>query len=148
LAAENVLSKHPFGANRVILRLAGIYGPDRIPRLADLKQNKTIAVNGGSYINLIHVDDASEIVLASVDVSGPNLILVADGVPVLRRDFYEYAAKLLGVQVEFTEVLSDASARQRSEGGKRCRVDRMKGEFDYELRFPTFRHGLADILGR
>lgn len=148
LAAENLLAEHAIGANRIILRLAGIYGPDRVPRLADVKENRPLPVNGDSYLNLIHVDDASAIVASAENIVGPKMMLVADGHPVLRREFYQYAANLLDVSVEFTDAPADASARQRSKGGKRCRVDLMKRQLDYELRFPTYRHGLDDILSR
>src|SRR5262245_24796675 len=42
LAAEQLLQSSPFGTRSIILRLAGIYGPGRVPRSADLLAGRPI----------------------------------------------------------------------------------------------------------
>ena len=74
-----------------ILRLAGIYGPGRIPRKADLLAGKPVNADPDGYLNLIHVDDAAGIVLAvTAQAAPPRVYLVADGRPVLRRDYFAF----------------------------------------------------------
>ncbi|MEL6895987.1 MAG: NAD-dependent epimerase/dehydratase family protein, partial [Planctomycetota bacterium] len=66
LRAEQVLRDergdgHPW----VILRLAGIYGPNRIPRAADVIAGREISGDPDGWLNLIHVDDAVSAILAA-----------------------------------------------------------------------------------
>ena len=66
LAAEAVLHEHPLGSRGVVLRLAGIYGPGRLPRRPDLVAvHRGLAIPAESVANLIHVDDAATVVLAA-----------------------------------------------------------------------------------
>ena len=58
LAAEQRLQSSPLHPVTVVLRLAGIYGPERIPNLKALRSGKPIVAPEGSFLNLIHVDDA------------------------------------------------------------------------------------------
>src|SRR5690606_18544469 len=94
-AAEQVLAAHPLARRSAILRLAGIYGPGRIPYLEQLRAAEPLPVPTEGWLNLIHVDDAAQIVIA-VDAwltarqkdDGPHVFCVSDGVPVARSDYY------------------------------------------------------------
>jgi nucleoside-diphosphate-sugar epimerase len=94
--AEATLQQHLHGPG-VVLRFAGLYGPDRLPRLADLKAGKPLPADPDSWLNLIHIDDAARIVchLASLDQPQP-LYVVSDGTPLRRRDWYTTLARLTG----------------------------------------------------
>ena len=72
-----------------------------------------------TYLNLIHVEDAAETVCAAaagtpatIDV-GPELFLVADGHPVLRRHYYGFVAEQIGAAAPTFTRPSDGSARAR-----------------------------------
>jgi len=94
--AESLLRSHPKGPG-VALRFAGLYGPDRLPRLEDLKAGRTIAADPGSWLNLIHIDDAAAVVCAVAAAASPRpLYVVSDGHPVLRRDWYGHLATITG----------------------------------------------------
>lgn len=96
VAAENVLREHPRGPG-VALRFAGLYGPGRLPRIDDLRTSRPIAADPDSWLNMIHVDDAADIVLAVAEAPAPApLYVVSDGRPVLRRDWYGRLASLIG----------------------------------------------------
>ena len=45
LDAERLLAEHPAAEHAVILRLAGIYGPNRLPRSDDLRAGRSAARN-------------------------------------------------------------------------------------------------------
>ncbi len=97
LAAEELLESHRLGDRAVVLRLAGIYGPDRVPNSAALLAGEPIDSPEEGYLNLIHVDDAATVVLAAAAHPQPSpRYVVSDGHPVLRRDYYAEAARLLG----------------------------------------------------
>jgi len=133
---------------RTILRLSGIYGPDRLlRRLNQLKDGEPIAGNPDAWLNLIHVDDAVTVVraVASEEDPGP-LYLVSDDRPVRRGEYYAKLAELAGVPAPTFD--DQASARHSSGAGKRSRNDRVKRELDVRLSFPTFEEGLPDALAR
>lgn len=94
--AETLLAAHPAGPGTA-LRFAGLYGPDRLPRIADLKAGLPIAADPDSWLNLVHIDDAAAVVCTVADAASPRgLYVVADGHPVRRRDWYGTLAKLTG----------------------------------------------------
>jgi len=96
IEAETLLAAHPAGPGTA-LRFAGLYGPDRLPRIADLKAGLPIAADPDSWLNLVHIDDAAAVVCTVADAASPRgLYVVADGQPVLRRDWYGTLAKLTG----------------------------------------------------
>ncbi|MEO2041618.1 MAG: SDR family oxidoreductase [Pirellulales bacterium] len=94
LEAEAALEKHPKGPG-VALRLAGIYGPDRLPRVTDIVENKPIPANPESWLNLIHVDDAASVICDITEVPSPeSLYVVSDTTPIRRKDWYSSLAQL------------------------------------------------------
>ena len=130
-----------------ILRLAGIYGPGRIPRVADVRAGRPIASAEHGFLNLIHVDDAADAVLASWSRATERIYLVADDGPVVRGEFYREIARRCGApEPTFVEPGPDASERLRSESNKRIWNRRMKRDLLDSLRYPTYRGGLAELL--
>ena len=94
--AESLLRSHARGPG-VALRFAGLYGPDRLPRLDDLRAGRPIAADPESWLNLIHIDDAAAVVGAVAAAATPKpLYVVSDGHPVLRRDWYGHLAAITG----------------------------------------------------
>jgi len=92
--AEQLLRQHPRGPG-IALRFAGLYGPDRLPRLADLRDGHPIEADPESWLNLIHIDDAARVVCELAEHSNPRpLYVVSDGTPLRRRDWYEGLATL------------------------------------------------------
>ena len=148
LAAESVLSEHPLGKNGIVLRLAGIYGPARIPRLDDLRAGKPIRGDGDGFLNLIHVDDAVQAILAAATCEASSRIYnICDGNPAPRRAFYEELAGLIGTPPpQFISAGNEAPERSRGGADKRVSNRRMLAELAVTLRYPTFREGLAAIV--
>ncbi len=146
LAAEEVLHRHPLGARGIILRLAGLYGPGRLPSPAALA-----SAAADSVANLIHVEDAAAVVLAAESRGRPpRTYLVSDGHPAPRREYYSYLAELLGVPPpRFCDPpAADASAARRGRGNKQVNNGRMLAELGVWLIYPTYREGLAASLAR
>jgi nucleoside-diphosphate-sugar epimerase len=148
LAAEELLRAHPLGRISVILRLAGLYGPGRIPRREDLLAGRPIAAPSRGYLNLIHADDAAQIVLAVEDhARPPALYLVSDGAPVLRSEYYLELARLLGTPPpRFEEPPSETPSSQRAAADKRISNQRLRSEIPFTLVYPSYREGLAAIV--
>lgn len=150
LEAESLVERHfPGGENARranILRLAGIYGPGRLlRRLADLKAGLAIQGDPEGWLNLIHVDDAAEVVLACEQRGEPGaMYLVSDDEPVRRRDYYSLLCELAGVAMP---AFDSGSAPRHGEGlGKRCSNRKIRQDLGVELRYPSIRQGLPQAL--
>lgn len=154
-----------------VLRLSGIYGPGRVPRIADVRDGEPIASSETGYLNLIHVDDAAAAVLASWQLLGQQttshastaqtpksedraheddnagLFLISDDEPVVRREFYQEIARQCGAPPpQFKAPAADSPKLMRSESNKRIRNQKMKRVLLPTLRYPNYRSGLADVL--
>ncbi len=146
--AEAALAAHRLGRLGIILRLAGIYGPGRLPRRAELASDGPLPVAAGQQVNLIHVDDAATAVLAAeAHAQPPRTYLVSDGHPVDRRDYIAELARQLGLPLPaFRDPLPGETTGRRG-GNKRVSNARMLAELRVKLAYPTYREGLAAAVG-
>ncbi len=146
LAAELVLNASE--VEGVALRLAGIYGPDRIPFRKELEAGEPIAAIETGWLNLIHVDDAATVVLAAAEhpATAP-VYCVSDGSPVVRGDYYREVARLLGAPLpQFVTPPSDSPRAARAAADKRVSNAKLLRDLAPVLRYPNYRAGLAAIL--
>jgi len=148
LAAERLLAGSRLASRSIVLRLAGIYGPGRIPRSADIVAGRPIDAPRHGWLNLIHVDDAARIVaLAAEQAAPPRTYVVSDGAPVQRGEYYAELARLLKAPTpQFTEPPTEAPATQRAASDKRVNPRRMFAELEPTLVYPDYRAGLAAIV--
>ena len=148
LAAEQLLLASRFAAQSIILRLAGLYGPGRIPRAADLAAGKPIEAPASGWLNLIHVADAARIVLLAEErAQPPRTYVVSDGQPVLRHEYYAELARLLNAPApQFTAPPAASPAALRAASDKRVNPRLLFSELDPQLLYPDYRVGLASIL--
>ena len=144
LAAEKVLAGHRLGDRGIVLRLAGIYGPGRLPRQTDLAAGGPLVIPAGHYVNLIHVDDAAAAVLAAEERAiPPRTYIIADGCPVDCREYLGELARQLGLLPPSFREPQPSEAAARRGGNKRASNRRMREELQIELEYPTYREGLA-----
>lgn len=151
LAAEQLLSSDAAesGFQRLILRLSGIYGPDRLlSRLASLKAGEVLAGRPDAWLNLIHVEDAVQAVISSESIEDPcRTYLVTDDQPIHRDHYFGKLAELVGApSPRFDPSINPA----RGSGGinKRCSNRRMRKELRFDLHYPTIIAGLPQALGQ
>ncbi|MCA8997751.1 MAG: SDR family oxidoreductase [Planctomycetaceae bacterium] len=125
-----------------ILRLSGIYGPQRlIGRTEQLRQRQPLSGRPDAWLNLIHVDDAASCVLTVADqTQAAPLYLVSDERPVQRGEFYGTFAQLVGAP---PPLFAEPDAPSL---GKRCQSQRLWEEFKIERQFPTIVEGLPQAL--
>ena len=103
-----------------------------------------------ALLNLIHVEDAVEVVFAAEQRAPlPALYIVADGHPVLRSDFYRELARLLSAPPpRFLEPSSNSPSSERTAGNKRICSDLVRRELQLQFKFPSYREGLAAIVSQ
>lgn len=149
LRAEQLLHRRRPTAPWTILRLAGIYGPGRIPRVADVRAGRPIEGPHSGYLNLIHRDDTAAAILANWThpPGRRRLYLVADDCPVIRSRFYQQIAISSGVAWPSFAPSDKPSLSARSASNKRIWNRRLKHDLLPKLNFPTYVQGLTDLLG-
>ena len=137
LAGERLLFAHARGRDAIVLRMAGLYGEERVPRSADVTAGRPIAGSPDAYLNLIHVEDAARAVeaAAACDPITDRTYVVSDGHPPTRGEYAGLLATRLGV----------APPRFDGDGGlgKRVRNDRAVHELGVRLQYRSYREGLA-----
>lgn len=136
------------GVSHHILRLAGIYGPNRLLRKIELLQQQLpLTGNPDAWLNLTHADDAAQVILKVDDSNRASpLYLIADDEPMTRQAYYEELAR----QVHMPEPVFDPTQPGvRTRGlNKRCRNQRVKSELALQWQFPNYRTGLSDAVSR
>lgn len=148
LEAENFLLSGKFNKQTTVLRFAGIYGPNRVPRLEQIQAGEPLAVPQDGWLNLIHVADAVTIVDAMLkQTPRKDCYLVSDGNPVIRRDYLsEIATNLRAPSVTFAPTDPDSAIAKRAGGTKRISNQLLTSEFAIAWQYPTYRQGLINIL--
>lgn len=144
LAAESLLAASPLGPFSVILRLAGIYGPSRLPRKSDLLAGVPLNASEHGFLNLIHVDDAA----AAIDLTlencvPPKLFVLSDGSPVLRGDYYREAAQQLNAPPPLFEATTNSPRIARANSDKRVSNTRIVRELGFAPRYASYREGIS-----
>jgi nucleoside-diphosphate-sugar epimerase len=135
--AEGLLRAELPGA--IVLRFAGIYGPDRLLRRQAVLAGEPLVGDAEKWLNLIHVEDGADAVLAAADRGVPGETYnVADDEPVSRRAFYTRLAVVLGAPPARFEPKPEPGAANRQVSNRKLRA-----ALDWQPRFPSYREGLA-----
>jgi nucleoside-diphosphate-sugar epimerase len=136
LEAEQLLrAKRP---EAIILRFAGIYGPDRLLRKQPLLKGEPLVSDAGKWLNLVHVDDGATAILATEARGTPGETYnIADGSPVSRREFYVLLAELLHVpEAKFDDRPEPGAPNRRIDSAK------ARAALGWRPAFPSYREGL------
>jgi dTDP-4-dehydrorhamnose reductase len=134
-----------------ILRLAGIYGPER-NAMEQLKAGTARRiVKPGQMFNRIHVADIAQAIDAAFAVQADGLFNICDDMPGPAPDVVSYAAQLLGVapppEVPFEIAAKTMSPMALSfyDGNKRVSNAKMKRVLGVRLKYPSYRDGLKAL---
>jgi nucleoside-diphosphate-sugar epimerase len=127
-------------ASATILRFSGLYGAGRIIGRTQLEKGGAIGGDPDRWLNLIHVNDASKVVMAVLDAADPGSIYVAsDDRPILRREYYDLAARKLSLAAP---RYAPTPPGRTEEPNRRVRNARMKSELSITLECPEAVCGL------
>jgi nucleoside-diphosphate-sugar epimerase len=134
----------------VVLRVAGIYGPDRGHWFKQfLKNEARIEGEGKRFLNMIHRDDAVGCILAALKDGRPEEIYNAvDDEPVSQMDFFQWLAEDLGKDLPPSVPENSGENRKRGVTNKRVSNRKLKTELGYEFKYPNFRIGYTEEISR
>lgn len=133
-----------------ILRLAGIYGPERNALVNLSKGTAKRIVKPGQVFNRIHVDDIAGCIAAALAYQGRNEVWnISDDEPAPPQDVVTFAAGLMGIEpppeVAIEEADMTPMARTFYAENKRVANIKMKNDFAMELIYPTYREGISAL---
>ncbi|MGA3145164.1 MAG: SDR family oxidoreductase [Verrucomicrobiota bacterium] len=143
-----VVAERKFPA--VILRVAGIYGPDRGHWFKQfLKNEARMEGDGSRFLNMIHRDDLIGCIIAALKSGRAGEIYNAvDDEPVSQMNFFQWLAGTVGKYPPQSEPENSAENRKRGVTNKRVSNRRLKMELGYQFKHPNFRKGYSAELLR
>ncbi len=133
----------------VILRVAGIYGPDKLPLDRLRKQVPMIGEDEAPWTNRIHIDDLVEVCTAAMKNGGDGEVYnVSDGTPGNMRNYFDSVADLFDLPRPPMVSMADADGRLSAgllsylRESRRLDNRKMLSELGVTLRYPTLKLGL------
>jgi nucleoside-diphosphate-sugar epimerase len=134
----------------VVLRLAGIYGPDCGFWFKQYLSNEArIEGNGSRILNMIHRDDAVGVIIAALKSDRPGEVYNAvDDEPVSQLGFFQWLSGPLGKELPPAAPEDAEGVSKRGVTNKKVSNRRLKMELGYQFKYPTFRQGYTAELIR
>lgn len=152
--SEVLLQAAPAAAVRrhFILRLAGIYGPDRHHLLDQLREGRPVLGGSGEHrLNLVHRDDIVAAILACLTAPaavGSGIFNVADTGPAARAEVVGWLAERLGRPVpgfDGAATLRRGGAPMPDRIISSAKIQRVLG---WRPQYPDYRAGYEKLLSR
>jgi len=134
----------------VILRVAGIYGPDRGHWFKQFLKNAAhIEGDGSRFLNMIHRDDLIGCIIAALKNGRAGEIYNAvDDEPVSQTNFFQWLAATVGKYPPSSVPENVDENRKRGVTNKRVLNRKLKMELGYLFKYPNFRKGYSAELLR
>ena len=146
------------GVRTSILRIPGIYAPDRpngTPRERLMKGTPVLVKKDDVYTNHIHADDLARACVAALWRGKPQRVVhVSDDTHLKMGDYFDLAADLMGLprppRVPRSQALETLPLMLLSfmSESRRLQNDRLKKELKLQLNYPTVRQGLKSLSSR
>lgn len=151
LAAEQELRAwaRTHGVPFAILRVAGIYGPGRLPVERLQRGSPVLREAESPWSNRVHVEDLVSACVAAADhASSGRIYNISDGHPTTMTDYFNRVADACGLprppQISMVQARTTLSAEMLSYLSESRRLDnsRMRNELGVIPRYPTLVNGL------
>jgi nucleoside-diphosphate-sugar epimerase len=131
-----------------ILRLSGIYGPDRNAFVNLANGTARRIVKPGQVFNRIHVGDVAGALVHLVEREKGGTFNITDDVPAPSQDVVAYAAGLMGIEpppeIPIDRAKMSPMARSFYDETKRVSNSKIK-ESGYAFRFPNYRTAFDEM---
>lgn len=139
-------------ARHVILRVAGIYGPGRLPVSRLQQGHPVLDPQQAGYSNRIHVDDLVRAAIAAADYGEDMICNVADGKPSSTAEILDITATMTGLpkprRIAWEEARQEFSDMALSfmRDNKRVDITRLANLPNFAFVYPDFEAGLRASL--
>lgn len=155
--AENTVQEWAarFGGEIIILRVPGIYAPDRLPLERLQHGEPVLRAEEAPWANRIHADDLAMICKQAMEAAPAGAVYNAtDGHPSTMTDYFNTVADYAGLprppQVSMEEAQMSMSAGMLSylQESRRIRNDKVLTELGIRLQYPSLAAGLGMLEGQ
>ena len=141
------------GGELIILRVAGIYGPDKLPLMRLRKKLPMVSEVDAPWTNRIHADDLVNALLTAAEKGESGSVYNAcDGQPGNMTDYFNRVADLAGLErpriISMDEArteLSDGLLSYLSES-RRLSNRKLVEELGVSFKYPTLEEGLPSCF--
>ncbi len=137
----------------VILRVAGIYGPDKLPLERLRRRTPMVAAADAPWTNRIHIDDLVMVCEAAMAHGRDGEVYnVSDGAPGNMRDYFDRVADLYDLPraplIDHAQSAAGLSPGMLSYLAESRRIDnrKMREELALTLRYPDLASGLRACI--
>lgn len=133
-----------FGLPLTVVRMAGLYGPDRLWLIRRVQEGgATCQDDPPLWTNRIHVEDAARMLAHILGLAAPDALYIgADDEPATECSVMRWLANRLGAP---DPRPIGARPRQGPLGNKRLSNRRIR-DSGFEFRYPSFREGYAAVI--
>lgn len=129
-----------------VLRVAGIYGPERHQLLSRLLAGHRSGGNAARWLNMVHRDDVAGAILCVLESAvGGEVFNVADNEPVQAGAFENWLADRLELDLDALRPEAPGDGK-RGVSNKRISNRRLRELLGWVPAHPTFRKGYESIL--
>ena len=139
------------GISTIIMRISGIYGPNRsvIDRIKD--GSVQYIFKEGQFFSRIHIDDiVAGLTLSLKKDKNSNIYNLSDNLPASQSEVIEYAAKLLSIKlpepVNFEDANLSPMMREFYMSSKKVSNTKIKEHLGLKLKYPSYREGLKLLV--
>lgn len=134
----------------LILRAAGIYGPDRGYLLKQfLRGEARIDGAGTRTLNMVHRDDLIQALIAALERGKAGEVYNAvDNEPVSQLEFFRWLAAQLGKPLPPVTPEGAVAPRKRGLTNKRISNHKLRTELGFRFTYPDFRSGYSAEIQR
>lgn len=144
LTSERLLAA--CGLSSVVVRLGGIYGPERVRTLERARDGELTLRGAEHFTNRIHRDDAAGLIRHLLFHESPApLYLGVDNESADEATVYRWLGEEFGVDVPVASEDETNASLGRAVGSKRC-SNRLARQSGYRFRYPTFREGYGELI--
>jgi len=150
--AEQVLRawSHENGCELVVLRVAGFYGPGKLPLERLRRQLPMVCEEEAPFSNRIHIDDLVTVCLAAMERGQSGEVYnVSDGHPTTMTDYFDRLADIAGLarppRISLHEAGQKLSPGMLSymQESRRLRNGKMLEGLGVHLQYPDLQSGLS-----
>lgn len=137
----------------VVLRIAGIYGPERLHYLNQfIADESRVEGKGERHLNMIHQDDVVGAIIAALKNGRAGEVYnVVDDEPIAQVHFLRWLSETLGKWMPpaaTPEEMAELTKRKRGVTNKKVSNRRLRMELGYALKYPSFRQGYTAEIRR
>jgi len=140
------------GVAVIVLRVGGIYGPDRLPLKRLQRQEPVLEPHLSPYSNRIHIDDLVTVLMAAVKKGRAGRVYnVCDDAPSTMSDYFFAVADAVGlarpaaVDMQQAESVMTAAMLSYLTESRRMVNRRLHDELGVTLAYPDLASGLKSI---